>query len=70
MGRTKPIFENKDIEKWLKSHGWYFVRQKGSHRHFKHPSNPGLVTVPYKVSLNILKIIEKTVGDKYYGHKR
>lgn len=67
--KTRPNFTNKEIEKWLKGYGWYFVRQKGSHRHFKHPTNPGLVTVPYKVSLNILKIIEKIVGDRYYGKR-
>lgn len=27
--------------------GWYLVRIKGSHHHFKHPTKPGLVTVPH-----------------------
>ncbi|MCC6621984.1 MAG: type II toxin-antitoxin system HicA family toxin [Deltaproteobacteria bacterium] len=27
--------------------GWYEVRVKGSHRHFKHPDKPGIVTVPH-----------------------
>lgn len=26
--------------------GWREVRQSGSHRQFKHPDRPGLVTVP------------------------
>jgi predicted RNA binding protein YcfA (HicA-like mRNA interferase family) len=26
--------------------GWRQVRQKGSHRHFRHPIKPGTVTVP------------------------
>ena len=30
----------------LTQDGWYQVRMKGSHRHFRHPSKPGLVTVP------------------------
>ena len=29
----------------LEEDGWYFVRQRGSHRHFKHPNKPGVVTV-------------------------
>ena len=26
--------------------GWYLVRTRGSHRQYKHPVKPGLVTVP------------------------
>ena len=28
--------------------GWYWVRTTGSHRHYKHPVRPGLVTIPGK----------------------
>ena len=31
----------------LKADGWREVRSKGSHRQFKHPDKPGLVTVPH-----------------------
>jgi len=31
----------------LKDDGWYEVRQKGSHKQFKHVSKKGLVTVSY-----------------------
>eukprot|EP01133_Synstelium_polycarpum_P010975 gene10975-12784_t len=27
--------------------GWYLVRIRGSHHHFKHPTKPGLVTIPH-----------------------
>ena len=27
--------------------GWFDAGQTGSHRHFKHPSKPGKVTVPH-----------------------
>ncbi|MBJ2252803.1 type II toxin-antitoxin system HicA family toxin [Pseudomonas shahriarae] len=27
--------------------GWYLVRVRGSHHHFKHPAKPGLVTIPH-----------------------
>jgi predicted RNA binding protein YcfA (HicA-like mRNA interferase family) len=29
----------------LRSDGWKVVRQRGSHRQFRHPYKPGLVTV-------------------------
>ncbi|ARQ76711.1 addiction module toxin, HicA family [Pseudomonas fragi] len=31
----------------LEADGWYLVRSKGSHHHFKHPTKPGLVTIPH-----------------------
>ena len=37
----------KEILKILKKDGWQEVRQKGSHKQFKHPSKSGLVTVSY-----------------------
>nr|WP_207201805.1 type II toxin-antitoxin system HicA family toxin [Pseudomonas sp. TH32] len=27
--------------------GWYLVRISGSHHPFKHPTKPGLVTIPH-----------------------
>ena len=35
----------RDIIKLLEEDGWTVVRQRGSHRQFKHASKPGLVTV-------------------------
>jgi predicted RNA binding protein YcfA (HicA-like mRNA interferase family) len=32
----------------MKDDGWQLVRQAGSHRQFKHPTKPGLVTVAGK----------------------
>jgi len=31
----------------IEADGWYEVRVKGSHHHFKHPTKPGLVTVSH-----------------------
>ncbi|MFC0346081.1 type II toxin-antitoxin system HicA family toxin [Epilithonimonas hispanica] len=31
----------------LEADGWYLVRTKGSHNHFKHNVKKGLVTVPH-----------------------
>jgi len=38
----------RDIIKLLEEDGWTAVRQRGSHRQFKHTSKPGLVTVAGK----------------------
>jgi len=32
----------------LKTDGWFWIRDRGSHRHFKHETKSGLVTVPGK----------------------
>ncbi|WPX08243.1 type II toxin-antitoxin system HicA family toxin [Anaerocellum danielii] len=37
----------KELIKILKEDGWYEVRQRGSHKQFRHSFKKGLVTVPY-----------------------
>jgi predicted RNA binding protein YcfA (HicA-like mRNA interferase family) len=39
-----------EILRLLANDGWYLVATKGSHRHFKHPTKPGRVTVAGKPS--------------------
>jgi predicted RNA binding protein YcfA (HicA-like mRNA interferase family) len=34
-----------EVIKVLSERGWIFERQKGSHKTFKHPNNPNLVTI-------------------------
>lgn len=34
----------------LEEDGWYLTRTRGSHRQFKHPNKPGLVTIAGKPS--------------------
>ena len=36
----------RDIVRRLEADDWRLVRQKGSHRAFKHPEKPMVVTVP------------------------
>jgi len=36
----------RDLLKQLQADGWQHIRTTGSHFHFKHPTKPGLVTVP------------------------
>jgi len=38
----------RDVVKMLKNDGWRLTRQRGSHRQFKHPTKPGLVTIAGK----------------------
>ncbi|MDJ0733954.1 MAG: type II toxin-antitoxin system HicA family toxin [Nostocaceae cyanobacterium] len=40
----------REIIKQIEADGWYLARTRGSHRQYKHPSKPGLVTVPGKPS--------------------
>ena len=37
----------KELERIILADGWYFVRQKGSHRHYRHPIKQGKVTIPF-----------------------
>lgn len=56
------IMTAKEILKRLKKDGWIEKSQKGSHRHFVHPTKSGKITVPIhggdlkpKVADSILK---------------
>jgi predicted RNA binding protein YcfA (HicA-like mRNA interferase family) len=55
------------IIKKLEAGGWQLVRQKGSHRQYRHPDRPGTVTVPHPKSdmgVGTIKSIEKQSGVK------
>lgn len=41
----QPGVKVRDVIKVIEEDGWYAVRTRGSHRHYKHPRKPGLVTV-------------------------
>ena len=36
----------RDVIRLVESEGWRHVRTTGSHRHYKHPSKPNVVTIP------------------------
>jgi len=45
-----------EIIKIIEKDGWYLVRQKGSHRQYKHQTKTGLVTIAgHKMSDEIMK---------------
>jgi predicted RNA binding protein YcfA (HicA-like mRNA interferase family) len=56
----------RDLLTLLTDDGWYLVRTRGSHRQFRHPVKPGLVTVAGHgnddVAPRILKSILKQAG--------
>ncbi len=37
----------REVVKMITDDGWYQVRQKGSHRAYKHESKNGIVTIAY-----------------------
>lgn len=41
------IYSSREIIQLLKKDGWYLVRITGSHHHFKHDENSGVVTIPH-----------------------
>jgi predicted RNA binding protein YcfA (HicA-like mRNA interferase family) len=56
----------RDVVKRLVAEGWVLVRQTGSHRQFRHPVNPNLVTVSKHdgddLSPGELRSIERKAG--------
>lgn len=56
---------SQDIVKLITDDGWYFVEQKGSHMHYKHPTKTGRVTIPKgrkDLPIGTLKSILKQAG--------
>ena len=45
----------RDAIKLIEGDGWFLVRTRGSHRHFKHPTKPGLVTIAGNPGVDIPK---------------
>ncbi|MCA0233501.1 MAG: type II toxin-antitoxin system HicA family toxin [Bacteroidetes bacterium] len=58
----------KQVIKLLEENGWFEVRQKGSHRIFKHPINPDNIPVAdhgtKDIPIGTLKAILKKAGIK------
>lgn len=41
------IWKAKELIDLIEKDGWFLVRQKGSHKHYRHVSKKGTVTIPY-----------------------
>ena len=61
----------KDLIAMLEAAGWKQVRQKGSHRQFRHDTKPGTVTVAGQLSIELppatLNSVLKPAGLKSKG---
>jgi predicted RNA binding protein YcfA (HicA-like mRNA interferase family) len=59
--------KSRDAIKLIKADGWYHVRTKRSHQHFRHPTRPGTTTVPHPkkdLTLKTILSIEARSGVK------
>lgn len=45
--------KTKELIELIKSDGWFQVRQKGSHRQFKHLTKRGVVTISGKANIDV-----------------
>jgi len=57
--------DSREVIKRIEADGWRPVRQSGSHKQFKHPTKPGLVTVPSPkkdIPAGTLRSIAKQAG--------
>ncbi|HLI64821.1 MAG TPA: type II toxin-antitoxin system HicA family toxin [Caulobacteraceae bacterium] len=59
--------DSRDVLRALEADGWVEVRQKGSHKQYRHPAKAGLVTVPHPkkdIPPGTLRSIERQAGLK------
>ncbi len=57
--------DSRTIIKAVEAAGWREARQKGSHKQFRHPTKPGVVTIQHPkkdLSIATLKSIERQAG--------
>ena len=56
----------RDLIRLVELDGWRHVRTTGSHRHFKHPKKPSVVTIPgrpnHDLPVGTLKSVLKAAG--------
>ena len=43
----------RDVIARIQADGWTLARTRGSHRHYRHPSKPGIVTVAGHPSVDV-----------------
>lgn len=57
--------DSRAVIKALEADGWRLRRTKGSHHQYRHPTKPGLVTVPHPkkdIPAGTLRSIERQAG--------
>jgi predicted RNA binding protein YcfA (HicA-like mRNA interferase family) len=61
----------RDVIKRIEADGWYLARVRGDHRHYKHPTKKGIVTIsghlgkdmPVGTLLSVFKQAQLEKGD-------
>ena len=51
----------REVERLVLQDGWYEVKQVGSHHQYKHPTNPGKVTLPEHKGKDINSTVVKSI---------
>ncbi len=55
------IWKVKEIISYIEADGWVMMRQKGSHKQFRHPTKEGTVTIPGKLSDDLAPNTAKSI---------
>ena len=53
-----------ELEKWIKTMGWYFIRQTGSHKIYKHEIIKGIIVIPFHGTKDLPKGTEISILKK------
>jgi predicted RNA binding protein YcfA (HicA-like mRNA interferase family) len=51
----------REVIRELERDGWYLHSQRGSHRHYKHPTKPGKITISHKDGDDLRDFIVKRI---------
>lgn len=73
MSGKEEVVKVRDVIKRIQVDGWYLVRIRGDHRHYKHPKKSGVVTVsghlrndmPIGTLLSVLKQAQLEEEDEH-----
>lgn len=55
------VLKVREVIKMLNNDGWYFVKQNGSHRQFKHDEKEGKVTINGKPSDDLSQFLLNSI---------
>ena len=55
------VWKVREMIAYIESDGWYLVKTRGDHRQFKHPTKKGKVTVPGKLSDDLIPNTAKNI---------
>ena len=47
------VVKVREVIKRIEADGWYLARITGDHRHFKHPTKPGIVTIAGNLNTDV-----------------